>query len=314
MIKVTDLTKRYGSVTAIDGVSFTVGKGRICGLLGPNGAGKTTTMNVITGCLAPTGGEVTIDGVDLFEEPELAKSRIGYLPEQPPVYPDLTPTEQLRFVAELRGLPKNGFDREIGRVLTAAGLNEYAGRLIRHLSKGYRQRVGLATALVGDPPVLVLDEPTVGLDPRQIIEMRELIRRLGRGHTVILSSHILSEIQAVCDDVIILSKGRLVACDTTESITHLAESVRVRLSFTVNSEPARVKKAVSRLRLRDAAFTALPAGGVLLTLSSANESADRRQVLAALVNGGCDVVSVTGGAATLEESFLRLTESEEDGQ
>ena len=296
MIKVTDLTKRYGSVTAIDGVSFTVGKGRICGLLGPNGAGKTTTMNVITGCLAPTGGEVTIDGVDLFEEPELAKSRIGYLPEQPPVYPDLTPTEQLRFVAELRGLPKNGFDREIGR------------------SKGYRQRVGLATALVGDPPVLVLDEPTVGLDPRQIIEMRELIRRLGRGHTVILSSHILSEIQAVCDDVIILSKGRLVACDTTESITHLAESGRVRLSFTVNSEPARVKKAVSRLRLRDAAFTALPAGGVLLTLSSANESADRRQVLAALVNGGCDVVSVTGGAATLEESFLRLTESEEDGQ
>ena len=198
MIAVEHLTKRYGSFTAVDDISFTLEQGHIYGFLGPNGAGKSTTMNMMTGCLAATAGSVTIDGLDIFEQAREAKKLLGYLPEIPPLYPEQTPEEYLRFVAEAKGLPKAQIDAQVAKALAETRLEPMANRLIRHLSKGYRQRVGIAQALLGDPHYIILDEPTVGLDPLQIIEIRDLIHELGQTHTVILSSHILSEVQAIC--------------------------------------------------------------------------------------------------------------------
>ena len=212
MIQVEHLTKRYGSHTAVDDISFTVEDGCIYGLLGPNGAGKSTTMNILTGYLSATDGTVTIHGHDIAEEPAAAKACIGYLPEQPPLYQDMTVREYLLFVAELKGTRKKA-DRiaAVENACARTGLQEMAGRLIRNLSKGYRQRVGIAQALLGAPQLIILDEPTVGLDPAQVIEIRRLIRELGKSHTVILSSHILSEVKAVCDKALILSQGHLAA-------------------------------------------------------------------------------------------------------
>lgn len=218
MIKVKNLTRKYGSITALDNVSFSVKKGEVVGFLGPNGAGKTTTMNIITGYLSSTSGNVTIDGFDILDEPTEAKKRIGYLPEVPPLYPDMTVDEYLDFIYELKnaGQKKKAHFNEICEL---TGITKVRGRLIKNLSKGYRQRVGIAQTLVGNPPVLILDEPTVGLDPKQIIEMRTLIKKLGEQHTVILSSHILSEVQAVCDRIIVLNNGKLVADSTTENLS-----------------------------------------------------------------------------------------------
>ena len=212
MIEVKHLTKRYGSHTAVSDLSFTVEKGQIYGFLGPNGAGKSTTMNIMTGCLAATSGEVVIGGYDIFQDAAQAKRLIGYLPEQPPLYLDRTPREYLRFVARAKGIPEKRIPGELDRVMTVTGTLDVADRLMKNLSKGYRQRVGIAQAVLGDPEVIILDEPTVGLDPRQITEIRELIRQLGKERTVILSSHILSEVQQVCTTILILSKGKLVAC------------------------------------------------------------------------------------------------------
>ena len=220
VIEVSGLTKRYGKNTAVDHLSFQVKKGQIYGFLGPNGAGKTTTMNMLTGYLAPTEGQIRIDGHDLSEEPVEARRRIGYLPEIPPLYLDMTPLEYLRFAAELKGVAKEKRESEVERVMEKTQIQDMQERLIRHLSKGYRQRVGLAQALLGDPEVLILDEPMVGLDPKQIIEIRELIRSLGKKHTVILSSHILSEITSICDHVMIISHGKLAASDTPENLSH----------------------------------------------------------------------------------------------
>ena len=214
MITVKELTKRYGAHTAVDALSFTVDKGQIYGLLGPNGAGKSTTMNIITGYISATDGTAEIDGCDIFDSPAEARAKIGYLPEQPPLYTDMTPREYLAFAAELKGLPREQRKAAVEQCMERTNIADVADRLIRNLSKGYRQRVGLACALLGDPPVIILDEPTVGLDPKQIIEIRELIRSLGQEHTVLLSSHILSEVNAVCDKVLIMSHGKLVACDT----------------------------------------------------------------------------------------------------
>ena len=218
MIEVKDLVKRYSKNTAVDHLNFHVQKGQIYGFLGPNGAGKSTTMNMMTGYLAPTEGHILINGYDVAEEPMEARKCIGYLPEIPPLYPDMTALEYLRFAAELKQLPKNERSTEIERVMDETRIKDMENRLIRHLSKGYKQRVGLAQALLGDPEVLILDEPMVGLDPKQIIEIRELIRGLGKKHTVILSSHILSEISSICDHVLIISNGKLVASDTPENL------------------------------------------------------------------------------------------------
>ena len=217
MVEVTNLTKCYGDIKAVDDISFTVDTGEVLGFLGPNGAGKSTTMNIITGYLSSTSGSVTVDGFDILEEPTEAKKRMGYLPEVPPLYPDMTVDEYLDFIYELKGATqkKKAHFNEIGEL---SRITAVRGRLIKNLSKGYRQRVGIAQALVGNPPVLILDEPTVGLDPKQIIEMRTLIKKLGQQHTVILSSHILSEVQAVCGRIIVLNNGKLVADNQAQQL------------------------------------------------------------------------------------------------
>ena len=218
MIKVKNLSKKYGSNIALDDVSFSVKSGEIAGFLGPNGAGKTTTMNIITGYLSSTSDTVTIDGFDILEQPTEAKKRIGYLPEVPPLYPDMTVNEYLHFIYELKGATQNK-EGHFKEICDLTGISSVRGRLIKNLSKGYRQRVGIAQTLVGNPPVLILDEPTVGLDPKQIIEVRSLIKKLGKKHTVILSSHILSEVQAICDRIIVLNNGKLVADSTSQSLS-----------------------------------------------------------------------------------------------
>ena len=223
MIEVNNLVKKYGDHTAVDHLSFKIEKGKIYGFLGPNGAGKSTTMNMITGYIASTEGTVTIDGHDILDEPEEAKKCIGYLPEQPPLYFDMTVLEYMKFVADLKKIPKDKKASMIEEVMDMVKISDMRNRLIKNLSKGYRQRVGLAEAIMGYPEVIILDEPTVGLDPKQIIEIRTLIKNLKKKHTVILSSHILSEVSAVCDYVLIISHGKLVASDTPENLGKLAE-------------------------------------------------------------------------------------------
>ena len=219
MIEVSHLTKQYGNHLAVDDVSFTVADGQICGLLGPNGAGKSTIMNILTGYLSATSGQVTVAGHSLPEEADAAKACVGYLPEQPPLYPEMTVQEYLTFAAELKGVKKAERKEQVCRAARRTGLETVLPRLIRSLSKGYKQRVGIAQALLGSPRLIILDEPTVGLDPAQVIEIRKLIRELGRAHTVILSSHILSEVQAVCQQILILSKGHLAAAGSLEELT-----------------------------------------------------------------------------------------------
>lgn len=219
MIEVSHLTKQYGNHLAVDDVSFTVADGQICGLLGPNGAGKSTIMNILTGYLSATSGQVTVAGHPLPEEADAAKACVGYLPEQPPLYPEMTVQEYLTFAAELKGVKKAERKEQACRAARRTGLETVLPRLIRSLSKGYKQRVGIAQALLGSPRLIILDEPTVGLDPAQVIEIRKLIRELGRAHTVILSSHILSEVQAVCQQILILSKGHLAAAGSLEELT-----------------------------------------------------------------------------------------------
>lgn len=243
MIEVTNLTKRYGGHTAVDHLSFKVEKGQIYGFLGPNGAGKSTTMNIITGYLAASEGTVTIDGHDVQQEPEEAKKRIGYLPELPPLYLDMTVEEYLRFGAELKKVPRQERKAQVEQVMGMTQITDMRGRLIKNLSKGYRQRVGLAQALLGSPQVLILDEPSVGLDPKQIIEIRDLIRELGKNHTIILSSHILSEVSAVCDHIMIISRGKLVASDSPEGLQKLM-SGEGELKLTVKGSYEALREAL----------------------------------------------------------------------
>ena len=308
MIEVRDLVKQYGDHIAVDHLSFQVEKGCIYGFLGPNGAGKSTTMNIITGCLAATDGQVLIDGFDAFERPMEAKKRIGYLPEQPPVYPDMTPLEYLRFVAKAKNIRKEDVEAQVASAMERTGITHMKNRLIRHLSKGYRQRVGFAQAILGDPAVIILDEPTVGLDPMQIIEIRDLIQSLGKEHTVILSSHILSEVSAVCDQVMIINKGKLVAIDTPERLgEHFLTKATIRLLLKGDETAAR------------AALGALPEG-VELTFSPSEEAGTvsvylemphsldvREQVFHACAGAGVPILSMESKVATLEDVFLQLT-------
>ena len=309
MIEVSHLSKKYGTHPAIEDLSFTVGDGQIFGLLGPNGAGKSTIMNILTGYLAPTSGEVKVAGFSLPEQTQQAKACVGYLPEQPPLYPEMTVQEYLDFAAELKGIKKKAERKE--QVLRAArrtGLEDVLPRLIRSLSKGYRQRVGIAQALLGAPQLIILDEPTVGLDPAQVIEIRNLIRELGKAHTVILSSHILSEVQAVCQQVLILSKGHLVAVGSPEE---LGETLNPgsRLRATAQGETDTVLAAVRsvpgicRVALESAAD-----GQVTFTAES-EDAADRRAAVSrALTETGCTVLALAAENRSLEEVFLALTE------
>lgn len=225
MIEINNLVKNYGTKFAVDDISFKVGKGEIVGFLGPNGAGKSTTMNILTGYLSSTSGEAKVGGIDILENPNEAKRLIGFLPEQPPLYVDMTVNEYLRFVYEIKGCKLNR-ERHLAEIRQVTKIEDVKNRLIKNLSKGYRQRVGIAQALVGNPPVIIFDEPTVGLDPKQIIEIRNLIRNLGQSHTVILSTHILSEVQSVCDRIIIINEGKLIADERTENITRVVEENR----------------------------------------------------------------------------------------
>lgn len=237
MIEVSHLTKQYGNHLAVDDVSFTVADGQICGLLGPNGAGKSTIMNILTGYLSATSGQVTVAGHPLPEEADAAKACVGYLPEQPPLYPEMTVQEYLTFAAELKGVKKADRKEQVCRAARRTGLETVLPRLIRSLSKGYKQRVGIAQALLGSPRLIILDEPTVGLDPAQVIEIRKLIRELGRAHTVILSSHILSEVQAVCQQILILSKGHLAAAGSLEELTADGKSLEEVFLELTDGEP-----------------------------------------------------------------------------
>ena len=308
MIEVNNLVKRYGNHTAVDHLSFKIEKGKIYGFLGPNGAGKSTTMNMITGYIASTEGTVKIDGHDILEEPEAAKKCIGYLPEQPPVYFDMTVLEYMKFVADLKKIPKDKKANMIEEVMDMVKISDMRNRLIKNLSKGYRQRVGLAEAIMGYPEVIILDEPTVGLDPKQIIEIRNLIRELGKAHTVILSSHILSEVQAVCQQVLILSKGRLVAVGSPEELGE-ALNPGSRLRATAQGETDTVLAAVRsvpgicRVELESAAD-----GQVTFTAES-EDAADRRAAVSrALTEAGCTVLALAAENRSLEEVFLALTE------
>ena len=246
MIEVSNLVKKYGDHTAVDHLSFQIEKGKIYGFLGPNGAGKSTTMNMITGYIASTEGKVMIDGHDILEEPEAAKKCIGYLPEMPPLYFDMTVLEYMKFAADLKKIPRNQKDKQIKEVMDMVKITDMKDRLIKNLSKGYRQRVGLAQAILGYPEVIILDEPTVGLDPKQIIEIRDLIKGLKQKHTVILSSHILSEVRAVCDYVLIISHGKLVASDTPDNLERLAAGSN-SLLMKIKGEKDTIRKALETI-------------------------------------------------------------------
>lgn len=309
MIQVEHLTRRYGSQVAVKDLSFTVPTGQICGLLGPNGAGKTTTMNVLTGYLSASEGRVIISGHDILEEPMEARRQLGYLPEQPPLYPEMTVEEYLRFVAELRRVPRTQRAEQVRKAMNRVAAADMAHRLIRNLSKGYRQRVGLAAALLGDPEVLILDEPTVGLDPAQMIEFRALIRQLGRKHTVILSSHILSEVSAVCDQVLILSHGQLMAQGTPDQ---LAEQLagRTRLQVLVLGDAETAARAVRSLEGVQEVRAEEENGKTRLEITL-NAGADQKQQAAvslALAAAGCAVLQLETEALSLEDVFLQLTE------
>ena len=308
MIEVSHLTKKYGHRLAVEDVSFAVADGGICGLLGPNGAGKSTIMNILTGYLSATSGQVTVAGHPLPEEADAAKKCVGYLPEQPPLYPEMTVQEYLDFAAELKGVKKAERKEQVRSAARRTGLEKVLPRLIRSLSKGYRQRVGIAQALLGSPQLIILDEPTVGLDPAQVIEIRNLIRELGKAHTVILSSHILSEVQAVCQQVLILSKGRLVAVGSPEQ---LGETLNPgsRLRATAQGEPdtvlatVRSVPGICRVELESAAD-----GQVTFTAES-EDAADRRAAVSrALTESGCTVLALAAENRSLEEIFLALTE------
>ena len=307
MIEVRDLVKRYGRRTAVDRLSFTVEGGQAYGFLGPNGAGKSTTMNIMTGCLGPTEGEVLVDGLSMTEEPEAAKRHIGYLPEQPPLYPDMTVEEYLAFAAALKRVPARDREGELERVEALTMLTGVAGRLIRNLSKGYRQRVGIAQALLWDPEIVILDEPTVGLDPKQIIEIRALIRDLARAHTVILSSHILAEVQAVCDRILIIRQGRMVASGTPAELERDLAGERF-LQVTLKAGADQGLALLQGIPGAGAAELLLGAaeGESAFRLESAGGDL-REAVFRDCAREGIPLLGLTAGGMTLEDVFLQLT-------
>ena len=311
MIEVNNLVKRYGDHTAVDHLSFKIEKGKIYGFLGPNGAGKSTTMNMITGYIASTEGTVTIDGHDILDEPEQAKKCIGYLPEMPPLYFDMTVLEYMNFVADLKKIPKDKKKSMIAEVMEMVKITDMKNRLIKNLSKGYRQRVGLAQAILGYPEVIILDEPTVGLDPKQIIEIRDLIKSLKEKHTVILSSHILSEVSAVCDYVLIISHGKLVASDTPENLGKLAEGSNT-LNLIVKGEKDKICTALGQIEgVKNVTAADAKEEHAWNVNVSTNEDRDvREEVFFKMADAKCPILEMQSRKVSLEEIFLELTEDD----
>ncbi len=312
MIEVENLTKKYGSHVAVDNLSFRVERGMIYGFLGPNGAGKSTTMNMMTGYIAATSGTVKINGYDILKNPEQAKKSIGYLPELPPVYPDMTVYEYLRFVAELKKVKKNERQAQIEDVMKQTQIEDVKGRLIKNLSKGYKQRVGLAQAIIGYPEVIILDEPTVGLDPKQIIEIRELIRELAKKHTIILSSHILSEVSAVCDHIVIISKGKLVASDTPEGLMTLLKGGR-QMKLSVLGEQSKVEELLRSMEsVKDFSMQPPRAEGMVSVNIRTEDTEDIRvELFHRLAAADMPIMELSLSEKSLEDVFLELT-GEED--
>jgi len=315
LIEVKHLTKRYGDHLALSDLSFKIEKGQIYGFLGPNGAGKSTTMNIMTGCLAATSGEVKIGGYDIFEEAEQAKRLIGYLPEQPPVYLDRTPREYLTFVARAKKIPADKIKEQVEHVMEVTQITEMGNRLIKHLSKGYRQRVGIAQAILGDPEVIILDEPTVGLDPLQIIEIRDLIKKLGKNHTVILSSHILSEVQAVCQTVMIISKGKLVACDTPKMLERLF-AARTVIDMTVEAGEKDVRNILTAVNGIGKVSVQQKGGNsrVAVEVRADDPYAVTRELFFAFSRAGKAILEQTVAKSSLEDIFIELVETNEAGK
>lgn len=315
MIQVTNLTKTYGSKVAVNNISFTVEKGEVVGFLGRNGAGKTTTMNMITGYISSTGGTVTVDGCDILEQPLEAKRKIGYLPEQPPVYTDLTVNEYLDFAADLKGIAKKNRKQHLDEIKELVKITDVSGRLIGNLSKGYRQRVGMAQALVGNPEILILDEPTVGLDPNQIIEIRKLIKRLGKEHTVILSSHILPEVADVCEKVIIIDRGSIVAQDTISNLsrgTGESSMLSVRIAGGEN-QVLRAVREIAGVVKAESLGTREP--GSIDVIITTNKTTDvRRALFNAAARAGTPILLCRYMDITLEDIFLQFTGSKREEQ
>jgi len=311
LIEIKNLTKRYGSFAAVNNVSFTVNDGEILGFLGPNGAGKTTTMNIITGYMSATSGDCIVNGFDILAEPERAKKNIGYLPESPPLYGDMTVLEYLGFVADIKGVKKNGRGKAIEEIMETVRITEMEQRLAKNLSKGYRQRLGLAQAMLGNPDVMILDEPTVGLDPKQIIEMREVIKKLSKKHTVILSSHILQEVSAMCDRVLIIHRGRIVASDTTEKLSlKLTQGhkmlVRVRGDLDKITETLGNVSIITEVKPEGSR----EAGMHDLTVSGDENTDIREAIFNVLAKKELPILMMRSLELTLEEIFLQVTTGE----
>lgn len=313
MIEVKNLTKRYGKITALDNISFTVDTGEVLGFLGPNGAGKSTTMNIITGYISSNEGTVTVDGCEILSEPKKTKQKIGYLPEIPPLYVDMTVRKYLEFMFDLKRvkLPKN---EHIDEIMRLVGLSDHGKRLIKNLSKGYRQRVGFAQALLGNPPVIILDEPTVGLDPRQIIEMRKLIKSLGKKHTVIFSSHVLSEISATCDRIIIISGGKIIADAKADKLQEVLSDER-RMTLTAEGKSSDISSELNKipevLRVKKQAAQGR-SNEYVIDYKSGEDI--RRSVFNAMVRINCPILEMKSGDDSLEELYLKLTESSKGGE
>ncbi|MCD7725889.1 MAG: ABC transporter ATP-binding protein [Clostridiales bacterium] len=313
MIQVENLVKKYGNHTAVDQLSFTVEKGQIYGFLGPNGAGKSTTMNIITGYIAASSGTVSINGYDILKEPVKAKKCIGYLPEVPPLYSDMTVREYLAFVAELKKIPRKERKEHLEEIIDRIQLGDVADRLIRNLSKGYKQRVGLAQALIGYPEIIILDEPMVGLDPKQIIEMRDLIKGLAKEHTVILSSHILSEVSAVCDHIMIISKGKLVASGSPEQLQEMMQGGS-ELEVTVMGDEAQAEAVLKEMELIESyTFEQAEESNCVRIRIVSKENLDiRRELSVALSGAQLPILSMNRREKTLEDIFLELTDTQEE--
>ena len=313
MIEVTNLVRRYGPHIAVDHANFKIEKGEIVGFLGPNGAGKSTTMNILTGYLSSTEGTVTVDGQDILEYPTEIKRKIGYLPENPPLYMDMTVREYLSFAGEIKGIPSKEKKDRMNRIMETVGVTEVSKRLIKNLSKGYRQRVGLAQAMIGDPQALIMDEPTAGLDPKQILEIRDLIRELGKDHTIILSSHILPEVSAVCQRVLIINRGKIIADDTPENLAkHILGGSHVLLRLDATG--AAVSKALDKVSsIKKIDFVECQEPGAVELIAEAAEDADiRREVSRALAAADIPILMMRSQDMSLEEIFLNLTTKESE--
>lgn len=310
MIEINNLVKKYGDHTAVDHLSLVVEPGKIYGFLGPNGAGKSTTMNMITGYLGATSGEIKINGHDILKEPEKAKKCIGYLPELPPLYMDMTVKEYLCFVADLKQLEKSLRRRYVEEAMETTGTTEVAGRMIRNLSKGYRQRVGFAQAILGYPEIIILDEPTVGLDPKQIIEIRELIRQLAKKHTVILSSHILAEVREVCDYILIISKGKLVASDTPENLErNLGDSDLIEIE--TKASPGEVRRILETVDgIRSISTKYLENGITWAQIQEKKNTDIREKVFQAFAQNHQPLLKLNPLQVSLEDVFVELTQSD----